>query len=29
VMMGGVGEVRSVTAMIADRQFYMINCSGA
>src|SRR6516164_3152033 len=29
VMMGGVGEVRSVTAMIADRQFYMIDCSGA
>src|SRR5215470_2418762 len=29
-VMGGVGEVqsRSVTAMIADRQFYMIDCSG-
>src|SRR5215467_4184741 len=26
-VMGGVGEVRSVTAMIADRQFYMIDCS--
>ena len=29
VRMGGVGEMRSVTAMIADRQFYMIDCSGA
>ena len=28
-VMGGVGEVRSVTAMIVDRQFYMIDCSGA
>src|SRR5215475_5887176 len=28
-VMGGVGQVRSVTAMIADRQFYMIDCSGA
>ena len=29
VRMGGVGEMRSVTAMIADRQFFMIDCSGA
>ena len=27
--MGGVGEMRSVTAMIVDRQYYMIDCSGA
>ena|SRR6266576_4152132 len=29
VRVGGVGEMRSVTAMIADRQFYTIDCSGA
>ena len=29
VRMGGVGEMRSGIAMIADRQFYMIDCSGA
>jgi len=29
VRVGGVGGMRSVTAMIADRQFYMIDCGGA
>jgi hypothetical protein len=29
VRMVGVGGMRSVTAMIADRQFFMIDCSGA
>jgi hypothetical protein len=29
VRMGGVGEMRSVTAMIADRQFYIIDRGSA
>ena len=27
--MGGVGEIRSVTAMMADGKFYIIDCSSA